>query len=96
MDATKLSAAGDRVIIFVDPVPDRTEGGLFIVHDAKEQKKSKTGVVASVGPAVRAPLSAGQAVFFEEYAGAAIGKTSEAVPREIVALLEEEVLAAVD
>jgi chaperonin GroES len=74
----KVKPLGDRVLIKVQESENKTAGGIIIPQTAQE--KTQNGVVVAVGPGTKndkgvlepVPVSAGQKVMYDKYAGAQI------------------------
>lgn len=83
-----MKALGPRLI--VEPIrPEVVKNGIYLPADKEDGPK--TGIVRSVGPAVK-ELAVGDKILFDTYAGEPIEVDSE----KLIVLLESEVLAVVD
>ncbi|MGY3750122.1 co-chaperone GroES [Vagococcus acidifermentans] len=93
-----LKPLGDRVIIEVTEVEEKTVGGLVLTSASKE--KSQTGSVIAVGDGrildngTKLPLSVevGQTVMFEKYAGSEVKYEG----KEYLIVHEKDIVAVVE
>lgn len=97
-----IKPLGNRVVIKMDEAADRSDGGILLPDQAKEQRPSK-GTVVAVGPGAihektgeRIPMEVrvGQRVLYGKWAGVIHDHNGEellfANAEEIVASIEEE------
>lgn len=63
----KIQPIGNRVLVKRIEVEEKTKGGIIIPDTAKE--KTQQGRVEAVGDGKDVPVSAGDNVMFESYAG---------------------------
>jgi chaperonin GroES len=74
----KVQPLGDRILIKIQEGESKTASGIIIPQTAQE--KTQNGVVVAVGPGAKndkgvlepIPVSVGQKVMFDKYAGAQI------------------------
>ncbi len=63
-----ITPLGDRVLIKMEELEEKTSGGIFIPQTAQE--KTQTGTVVSVGDDTDAiKVEAGEKVMYDKYAG---------------------------
>jgi chaperonin GroES len=63
----KIKPLGDRVLVKLEEVEEKTAGGIFIPQTAQE--KTQTGIVEAVGEDETIQVKAGQKVMYDKYAG---------------------------
>ncbi|MFP4179924.1 MAG: co-chaperone GroES [Spirochaetaceae bacterium] len=63
----KIKPLGDRVLVKLEEVEEKTAGGIFIPQTAQE--KTQTGIVEAVGEDEGITVKAGQKVMYDKYAG---------------------------
>lgn len=64
----KVKPLGDRVLVTIEEVEEKTAGGLFIPQTAQE--KTQTGVVAEVGDDKDViKVKKGDKIMYDKYAG---------------------------
>ncbi len=63
----KIKPLGDRVLVKLEEVEEKTAGGIFIPQTAQE--KTQTGIVEAVGEDEMIQVKAGQKVMYDKYAG---------------------------
>ena len=63
----KIKPLGDRVLVKLEEVEEKTAGGIFIPQTAQE--KTQTGIVEGVGEDETIQVKAGQKVMYDKYAG---------------------------
>lgn len=93
--SSAITPLEDRIVVVVDPVMEKTEGGLFIPGTVNERPSK--GTVLAKGPGRRTkkgvvlPLdvSVGDKVLFSQYSGQKVEMNGD----EFLILREEEVLA---
>lgn len=67
----KIKPLGDRVLVRIDEVEEKTSGGIYIPQTAQE--KTQIGVVVEVGDDKDAiKVKAGQKVMYDKYAGTTV------------------------
>ncbi|MFP4619475.1 MAG: co-chaperone GroES, partial [Spirochaetaceae bacterium] len=66
----KIKPLGDRVLVKLEEVEEKTAGGIFIPQTAQE--KTQTGIVEAVGEDEGITVKAGQKVMYDKYAGTQI------------------------
>ena len=67
----KIKPIGDRVLVRMEEVEEKTSGGIFIPQTAQE--KTQMGVVEAVGDDKDViKVSKGQKVMYDKYAGTSI------------------------
>lgn len=63
----KIKPLGDRVLVKLETVEEKTAGGIFIPQTAQE--KTQTGVVVEVGDDEMIKVKSGDKVMYDKYAG---------------------------
>lgn len=63
----KIKPLGDRVLVKLETVEEKTAGGIFIPQTAQE--KTQTGVVVEVGDDEMIKVTSGDKVMYDKYAG---------------------------
>ena len=63
----KIKPLGDRVLVKLEEVEEKTAGGIFIPQTAQE--KTQTGVVEAVGEDETIEVKKGEKVMYDKYAG---------------------------
>jgi chaperonin GroES len=66
----KVNPIGDRVLIKLEEVEEKSAGGLFIPQTAQE--KTQSGLVEAVGDDETVTVKPGQKVMYDKYAGTPI------------------------
>lgn len=67
----KIKPIGDRVLVKMEDVEEKTAGGLFIPQTAQE--KTQTGVVAEIGDDEDAiTVKKGDKIMYDKYAGTTV------------------------
>jgi chaperonin GroES len=66
----KIKPLGDRVLVKLETVEEKTAGGIFIPQTAQE--KTQTGVVAEIGDDEIIKVKSGDKVMYDKYAGAQV------------------------
>ncbi|WP_319562366.1 co-chaperone GroES [Marispirochaeta sp.] len=66
----KVSPIGDRVLVKLEEVEEKTASGIFIPQTAQE--KTQTGIVEAVGDDETITVKAGQKVMYDKYSGTTI------------------------
>jgi chaperonin GroES len=66
----KVNPIGDRVLIKLEEVEEKSAGGLFIPQTAQE--KTQSGLVEAVGDDETITVKPGQKVMYDKYAGSPI------------------------
>lgn len=66
----KIKPLGDRVLVKLEEVEEKTAGGIFIPQTAQE--KTQSGVVVAVGDDETIKVKAGQKVMYDKYAGTTV------------------------
>ena len=63
----KIKPLGDRVLVKLEEVEEKTAGGIFIPQTAQE--KTQTGIVDAVGEDETIKVKSGDKVMYDKYAG---------------------------
>ena len=63
----KIKPLGDRVLVKLEEVEEKTAGGIFIPQTAQE--KTQSGLVVAVGEDEVIQVKEGQKVMYDKYAG---------------------------
>ncbi len=63
----KIKPLGDRVLVKLEEVEEKTAGGIFIPQTAQE--KTQSGLVVAVGEDEMIQVKEGQKVMYDKYAG---------------------------
>lgn len=63
----KIKPLGDRVLVKLEEVEEKTAGGIFIPQTAQE--KTQTGIVDAVGDDETIKVKSGDKVMYDKYAG---------------------------
>ena len=71
----KIKPLGDRVLIKLEEVEEKTAGGIFIPQTAQE--KTQTGTVVAVGDDEMINVKAGQKVMYDKNAGTTVSSDNE-------------------
>ncbi|ORC31778.1 co-chaperone GroES [Marispirochaeta aestuarii] len=66
----KVNPIGDRVLVKLEEVEEKTASGIFIPQTAQE--KTQTGIVEAVGDDESITVKPGQKVMYDKYAGTTI------------------------
>ena len=66
----KIKPLGDRVLVKLEEVEEKTAGGIFIPQTAQE--KTQSGVVVAVGEDETIKVKEGQKIMYDKYAGTAV------------------------
>ena len=66
----KVNPIGDRVLIRLEEVEEKSAGGLFIPQTAQE--KTQSGLVEAAGDDETVTVKPGQKVMYDKYAGSPI------------------------
>ena len=66
----KIKPLGDRILVRVLQVEERTKGGIYIPQTAQE--KTQQGVVEEVGDSQGIKVKVGQKIIYDKYAGTQI------------------------
>ena len=67
----KIKPIGDRVLVKMEQVEEKTAGGLFIPQTAQE--KTQTGIVAEIGDDKDAiKVKKGDKIMYDKYAGTTV------------------------
>ena len=66
----KIKPLGDRVLVKLEEVEEKTAGGIFIPQTAQE--KTQSGVVVAVGDDEIIKVKEGQKVMYDKYAGTSV------------------------
>jgi chaperonin GroES len=66
----KIKPLGDRILVRVLQVEERTKGGIYIPQTAQE--KTQQGVVEEVGDSQDIKVKVGQKIIYDKYAGTQI------------------------
>jgi chaperonin GroES len=71
----KIKPLGDRVLVKLEEVEEKTAGGIFIPQTAQE--KTQTGIVVAVGEDETIQVKTGQKVMYDKYAGTQVNVDKE-------------------
>lgn len=66
----KVKPIGDRVLVKVLQVEEKTKGGIYIPQTAQE--KTQQGIVEEIGDSENIKVKVGQKVIYDKYAGTQI------------------------
>ena len=67
----KIKPLGDRVLVKMEEVEEKTKGGIFIPQTAQE--KTQTGVVVEIGDDKEAiKVKKGDKIMYDKYAGTTV------------------------
>lgn len=87
----KINPLGDRVLIKIAPIEEKTASGLFIPKTAQE--KTHRGIVTAVGNGNNKELSLNDKVIYDKYAGTSIKLDGEdhliIGVKDIIAIIED-------
>lgn len=86
----KVKPLGERVLVKVLQIEERTKGGIYIPQTAQE--KTQQGVVEEVGDSDQIKVKVGQKVIYDKYAGTQI-KIDDV---EYLILRNDDILAIVE
>lgn len=87
----KIKPIGDRILVKLEEVEEKTSGGIFIPQTAQE--KTQTGVVVAVGDDEDViKVKPGQKVMYDKYAGTTISVDAE----EQLILRMSDILAVIE
>lgn len=86
----KITPMGDRLLIKMEEVAQKTASGLYIPQTAQE--KTQIGIVEAIGDSADIKVKVGQKVMIEKYAGTPI-KIDD---NEKIILKMENILAVID
>jgi len=100
-DPNKMRPVGNQIIVKLDPLPEKSEGGLWLAVDSRDHEHH-TGTVIAVGPGKVAPktgircpmeLKTGDKVLLGRYVGANFtfeGDVYRIMPEEQIYCVVEE------
>ncbi len=71
----KIKPLGDRVLVKLEEIEEKTAGGIFIPQTAQE--KTQSGTVVAVGDDEMIKVKAGQKVMYDKYAGTSVTMDNE-------------------
>ncbi len=71
----KIKPLGDRVLVKLEEVEEKTAGGIFIPQTAQE--KTQSGSVVAVGDDETIKVKEGQKVMYDKYAGTTVSMDNE-------------------
>lgn len=71
----KIKPLGDRVLVKLEEVEEKTAGGIFIPQTAQE--KTQSGTVVAVGDDEMIKVKTGQKVMYDKYAGTTVSVDNE-------------------
>ena len=63
----KINPLGERVLVKVEEVKEKTSSGIYIPQSAQE--KTQLGTVEAIGNSKEIPVKIGQKVMYDKYAG---------------------------
>ncbi|MEN2997456.1 MAG: co-chaperone GroES [Brevinematia bacterium] len=86
----KVKPIGDRLLVRVLQVEEKTKGGIYIPQTAQE--KTQQGIVEEIGDPDNVKVKVGQKVIYDKYAGTQI-KIDDV---EYLILKNDDVLAVVE
>ncbi|MFN4245974.1 MAG: co-chaperone GroES [Brevinematia bacterium] len=86
----KVKPLGDRLLVKVLQVEEKTKGGIYIPQTAQE--KTQQGIVEQIGDSDAIKVKVGQKVIYDKYAGTQI-KIDDV---EYLILKNDDVLAVVE
>lgn len=86
----KIKPLGDRVLVKLETVEEKTAGGIFIPQTAQE--KTQTGAVVEIGDDEMIKVKAGDKVMYDKYAGTQVKVDGE----EHLLLRFSDILAVID
>ncbi len=86
----KVKPMGDRVLVKMEEVAQKTASGLFIPQTAQE--KTQIGIVEAIGDSDKIKVAVGQKVMYEKYAGTDIKVNDQ----EMLILKAENILAVIE
>lgn len=86
----KVKPLGDRLLVKVLQVEEKTKGGIYIPQTAQE--KTQQGIVEEIGDPELVKVKVGQKVIYDKYAGTQI-KIDDV---EYLILKNDDVLAVVE
>lgn len=66
----KVNPIGDRVLVKLEEVEEKTASGIFIPQTAQE--KTQSGIVEAVGDDETITVKPGQKIMYDKYAGTSI------------------------
>ncbi|HDQ13210.1 MAG TPA: co-chaperone GroES [Sediminispirochaeta sp.] len=66
----KVKPLGDRVLVKLEEVEEKTAGGIFIPQTAQE--KTQSGLVVAVGEDEMIKVKEGQKIMYDKYAGTTV------------------------
>ncbi len=66
----KVNPIGDRVLIKLEEMEEKTASGIFIPQTAQE--KTQSGIIEAVGDDESVTVKVGQKVMYDKYAGTTI------------------------
>jgi len=96
-----IEPEGVKILVLPDPVPERTDGGIWRLDVARESEQQAVtrGTVKDVGPAAEVAfngkkLEAGDKIIFAKYGGFAV--RDEELDIEYRILNDEDVIARIE
>jgi len=96
----KIEPEGVKILILPDPVPEKTDGGIYRPQTAREQEQHAVtiGTVVAIGPAAQiefddAPLEEGDRVVYAKYGGFAVKDEDTGIDYRI--LNDEDIIARI-
>lgn len=86
----KITPMGDRVLVKMEEVAEKTASGLYIPQTAQE--KTQIGQIEAIGDSDEIKVKVGQKVMYDKYAGTSV-KVDGA---EMLILKADNILAVID
>jgi chaperonin GroES len=87
----KIKPLGDRVLVKLEDVEEKTAGGIFIPQTAQE--KTQTGMVEAVGEDELIKVKSGDKIMYDKYAGTQV-KDNDGT--EYLLVRYSDILAVID
>ncbi len=87
----KIKPLGDRVLVKLEDVEEKTAGGIFIPQTAQE--KTQTGVVEAVGEDELIKVKSGDKIMYDKYSGTQV-KDNDGT--EYLLVRYSDILAVID
>ncbi|MGB9621556.1 MAG: co-chaperone GroES [Brevinematia bacterium] len=86
----KVKPLGDRVLVKVLQIEEKTKGGIYIPQTAQE--KTQQGIVEEIGDSDQIKVKVGQKIIYDKYAGTQI-KIDDV---EYLILRNDDILAIIE
>ena len=86
----KINPIGDRVLVKLEEVEEKTASGIFIPQTAQE--KTQAGLVEAVGDDETITVKVGQKIMYDKYAGTTINVDG----KDMLLVRMSDIMAVID